>query len=872
MKPFALLVVLLVLLTPLWAQDGQRLPAKATPAPQTTLGTELAHLDWEPMRRGALLLVAPDLRVWEGKNLLPPPPRNGYGLPELVGYFEQQMVRFSTLTTAGPIRITELRVPPVVEDLQQDFNRERKPHTFLASLSPSQLQQAGGAQGIGYEDLSDAAQKALWDKMFPPTLDFLGSSAVPLGMISGQTPWDEKRRLPLLSVATQRRFRLCLRYKVTLLAQPGNIDIALSPPLPGSVTVALRALPVPPDQLGEYQSRRAKEGALTQEIPYHRKPSDLDLSSERFAVPISLDGAKTIGDVVQRSAQALRLELYADARLAPLPVYTRVVPGQTVRASDALNALLRATATTIRRLQVGSSVAYVMSYDRVPLGNLSVTLFDGTMPQELSKQREELSELKALTVAKSKLGQAKLLTSLPRGVGGGVSEKIWQAALEHKDTKFPLTELSGDTRAKVQAAWSARQGKPGSDGIPLPPAPQSVRARVGVVVQILCPSLGEANLEFIPPQDLMPPPDMPLVKLPVAIKMRGLRVRSPQTATEAKQLLNEAKRRGFTTLYVTLSGDASDDRGLGLLSAEKGPLSLVPTLSPLMPAPTDVSRERDISVTGRTASEMAQGRAALSDAARIFPFVIPIFEQITRLDALTPEAVPVDRFAARVARLAALPGVSQIAFTDLAAPGYLEESDSQVETLWAGGYSTAERLAFLRAKGIDPADFLFVDASLGASSEEISLPFFTDEEQSDPLKHAWKERCKERVELLRKRLEAAFRAARVSKPLQVLKAGFMSMGESSWNTWKGGLGPRNIPHWELLVAAEFGRNADSSTDPAAMIRQSLAQLLESRAASDGEQEPRESRGVSSPGFVYDLSELPLGEALKVLEVVIAPKN
>ncbi|WP_394793534.1 hypothetical protein [Armatimonas sp.] len=873
MKSLACLVFLATLVAlPALAQEQEVLrPATATKAiaaPQVTLQTGLEQLDWDPVRRGALLLVAPNTLLLTGKTPLPPP-RSGYGLPELVGYFEQQVVRFSTLTTAGPTQITELRVPDRFEDLQQDFYRPRSSHAFLASLSPSQIQQAAGAQGIGYTELSDARQRALWEKLFPPNLDFRGSSAVPPAMAAGQTPWYGKQSLPVLSVGTQRTFRIRLRCDLTFLAQPGNYSVSLSETPSGFVQVALRALPVSPDKLDEYQREQAKGKSGTGKVLYRRSPSDLDLSQERFAVPLSLADAKTVGDVVQRAAKALSLELYADARLASQPVFIRIAPGQSVSAADALNAILRASATTIRRLQAGQSAAFVITHDRVPLGNTSVTLFDGILPQEMGKMQEQMSDDKAQKLALRKLRQAKLLTTLPRAAGAGASENVWQAALEGKDAKFSLTELPGDVRGKIEAAWSARQGRPGPNGVPPPAAPQSALPKLRVNVQVLCPSLGEAQLSVLTLSDLTPQPEIPLVKLPETIKTRGLRVRSPKTQEEAKQLLAMCRARGVTVLYVALSGDANDDRGMSLLSAEKDALPLVPTLSPLMPAPTDTPRERDISVTGRTASEMAQGRPALSAIAQIMPFIVPLFEQITHLDALTPEAVPVDRFAERVARLAALPGVTQIGLHDLAALGYVNVSERGLETLWTGGYSASERLAFLRTHGIDPSDFLEVKGF--PNTGEFTLPFFTNSEQNTALQAAWNERRKARAVQLRKRLEAAFQTARLSKPLMQMDGGFVIMGRQQWKSWKGVAGPLNITYWEALTRLGPGGDGDS-LDETSTIRKWLAQRLERKAASSEENSFPEFAALPPAGFVYDLSDVPLAQALVLLEAIIAPKN
>uniref|UniRef100_UPI00286B6DF7 hypothetical protein n=1 Tax=Armatimonas sp. TaxID=1872638 RepID=UPI00286B6DF7 len=457
--------------------------------------------------------------------------------------------------------------------------------------------------------------------------------------------------------------------------------------------------------------------------------------------------------------------------------------------------------------------------------------------------------------------------------GAELPEKLWQAALESKKDPFPLAELSGSASARVQAVWQGFQGRPGPEGAPPPKAPQSVTPRAGLVVQVLCPGLGEAQLGLLGVSELVPQPEAPLVKLPETFKTRGLRVRPPKTPAEAKQLVAQAKARGFTTLYIALSGDANDDRGVGFLAAEKDTLALVPTLSPLMPSPTDSQREHDISVTGRTAAEMAQGRPALSAIAQIMPFIVPLFEQITRLDALTPEAVPVERFADRVARLAALPGVTQIGLHDLAALGYVGENEGGLETLWTGGFSATERLAFLRTQGIDPADFLDVNGF--PNTGEFKLPFFSDSEQNGALRNAWNARRKARATQFQKRLDAAFLAAKLTKPLQKMTSGFVMMGNQQWKNEKGGAGPINLPYWEALTRMGPGGGMED-TDETSSIRKWLTQRLTPRATSTSP-DTTEDFGFgpsisSTNGFVYDLADLPLAQALTHLETIIAAKS
>jgi hypothetical protein len=291
-----------------------------------------------------------------------------------------------------------------------------------------------------------------------------------------------------------------------------------------------------------------------------------------------------------------------------------------------------------------------------------------------------------------------------------------------------------------------------------------------------------------------------------------------------------------------------------------------------MPGPIDTQRERDISVTGRTTAELAQGRPSLGAIAQIIPYIVPLFEQITRLDALAPEAVPVERFTERVARLAALPGVVQIGLYDTAALGYQGSQERGLETLWTGGYSAAERLAFLRTKGIDPSDFLEVNGL--SSTGQFKLPFFSEDALTSTLRSAWDARRKARTDQLQKRLEAAFQVARVTKPVQKLSGGLALMGTQQWKTGKGSAGPVNLPYWEAMMSLIAGVDSDSP-DENSSIRRWLTQRLTPRPATanpDLQEELPGSQTIPAVGFVYDLADLSLAQALAHLEAIIAAKN
>jgi len=854
---------------PLRAQDEsvpQPPKAAAAPTEGATLQDGLAQLDWDPARRGPLLLIAPEKAKVKGRTL--PPPRGGYGLPELLGYVDQQLVRFPSLTSAGPNTMVVLSTPTVSSFRgMSEFFRQGEPRALLESLDAAQLNKALSAGGLGYADLTSEHQRGLWAKMLPYTLTFQETPGpFPAALGAGQSPWWGNQKIPVLSPAAQRNLRLRVSLDLTLTAKPGGYEVGFTERTGGAIQVALRALPQSPDDILRVRQEQEKLSS-TQTVPYRRKLSDLDTTTERFTTPISLTEVKTVGELVQRVAKAVNLELYADPRIAVLPVFVKALPDQSVTASDALGAVLRATCFTIRRLSAGRESAFVVTFDRVPLGNQSVALFDTMMPQLLQEMQNQMSEQKASSEASQKLRKKNLLKLLTRGEGAEAPEFLWSAALGGKSEPVPLASLPGSLQTKAQAIWTRVQAYKYPDGTPPPPRPEALLPRAQVRVFLSGEGLGRAELASLQVKELLPPEPPPLVSLPPTMKTRSLLVNPPREAASAKKLIALAKERGFNQLVVALSGDANDDLAVSLLTAEKDALPVLAMLSPITPAPTDTLRERDLSVTGRTALEMAQGRTALGELSTAIPFIRPLFEQITKLNALTPEAVPVERVASRVLKLTSLPGVAGVVFQGLKVPGYEQSFDADsLESLWTGGYTASERLAFLRAKGADPADFLQLEGVGGS----VALPFFGG--GRDETRRLWNERRKQRGELLRKRLDTALQAAKVTKPIWQLETRSVMDESGVWKPWKPGLnGPVQLAHWQALsqrMPFGGGDEAAAALDDIGLARLWLAQRLKRSVTSEEEGSPFPN-AVGPAGFVLDLTDLTFSESLALIEAVVA---
>jgi hypothetical protein len=120
-------------------------------------------------------------------------------------------------------------------------------------------------------------------------------------------------------------------------------------------------------------TRTLSYGALLrQEVPARAKPGDLPFESARLDSPLPLENAETLGDLVKAAGTACRLELYADARLAVLPV--TILRDGPIRSGDALRALSLAVTGAFRKVSSDGETAYVLSDDVEGLGTRQTRL------------------------------------------------------------------------------------------------------------------------------------------------------------------------------------------------------------------------------------------------------------------------------------------------------------------------------------------------------------------------------------------------------------------------------------------------------------------------------------------------------------------
>ncbi len=841
MRTFLSLVFLLALMPLARAQEEVPPPTVvATPgdpdAPETTptktLFDLLPELRWPARTRGPLLLVAPERVTLSRGVLASARSREGLSLTTLAPLVGHKIERFGNLSVLGPLQVPVMGFPQEVFQMMKSTMRPGAALPLLSVLSEAQWGMAASEAGLGREGLSSERQRKLWDEMIPPILSFKGNQPFPAGMGA-----DEP--LPM-TPAQVRALRLRVARKLELMVG-GVVQLDFFQEKSFFLSAAVDA------ELFSKQKQMAVammgQGGSPM-TPYQRKKTDLDPAP--LDAPLSPLGATTISELTGRIAKATGIELYADRRLGSVPIQIIAEPGQAVRAGDALAALIRATGTAVRRVSAGSESAFVLTFDRIPLAVSGTALSDELLPIFIGMAASARQAGKLPDV----------WDRLPRE-NNTLPENLWKLGEEAEPKPIPLSQLPPELAEQARKLGESFTSELEPDGRPTI-RKDTVTPRTQAHIELYAPFWSaSAELMEIPIGSFRASPDLSPTALPLKPKTRGLHVGLPRTDAERKKLLTLASERGINLILVPLSGDLRDDALFASLSKEGLPrkINIVPVLCPLQPSPDDTVLERDLSLTGRSATEMNAGRT-LGQLTEIMPPLGALFRQITERDFTSPEAAPVASFARRVAALSVLPGVNDIVLAELAAPGYDGKGRGDDDFLWSGGATPSARLASLRRDSFDPADIAIGLMGIAAP------PFFEGDEHIS----LWNKARQARHDAFLKRLDTALKATGQKSRLWVypLFASSGRPGSDPLSPWQGKLpatkAPASLRLHEHLGATMENINTSMSGQPTDdepnLTRRWLEKLF---------------KEASSESFVLSFSDVSLKDALLLLEAAVARK-
>ena len=689
-------------------------------------------------------------------------PNGTLALRDVAAFFDRKIVPAGGVSALAPTTMIVLNARPGKGDGFTGLSRAQKLTLLLGTLSPSQWRLLGGEQGLGAGDLSTPTQQNLFLSLLPDP--FVVRKPGPA------TAENQTRLTP----GQRASVRLAAARRVTLYVplaggNPNDFRILQARDANGE-DEQQRWTRVPDHQTRPVNTpRRNRTTAygvtVRDEVRSAAKPGDLPLDSARLNAPISLNGAKTVGDLVRRAGETTKLELYADARWAGLSL-TVLGDAQTpVRSGDALRALCLALSGTFRKVTAGGESAYVLTDDVRGVATRQ-RLIQTWMNRVGGEGLAQIAAVKKQIAAQRPEQYLRFRSDDPYALPDGLMETLETAAKANRRRVFDSGPGAGLSRSDLPPAFQQllrdsenRQ----SEGVLRTGGDTRIRpGQVGVQVKTrlvyLVPGAGliESDDDFRAGGDeslegawapyFVLPPAAPedaagnarvnVARLPANVAARALLARAANP-DEAAALAQAARTRGFNQLWLALpdaeSAASAQTRALldaALQAGKKNEVAIVAVVPLLrrrtgaaaasdepggiaeVNTPPDDALDRN--VLGQTTGQEGRRRAAS-----------PLFEQgrgdaeneLRRLREVvrrTPDLLRVDdagvaaRLKENLAALAATPGLAALVLEDTVAPGYQEPGTAtDVSTRYDAsgwGYTPALRLAFLREAGADPVD------------------------------------------------------------------------------------------------------------------------------------------------------------------------
>jgi hypothetical protein len=481
---------------------------------------------------------------------------------------------------------------------------------------------------------------------------------------------------------------------------------------------------------------------LRLQTPNHLKPGDLDLKSAALDVWVPLDGAHTVGDLIQAVRKKAGLELYADARLARLPIALKGGAAPFARASDLLEALGWATTATYR--QVGpthtdsKATVYLLAFDREGLA-----IRRGRIREWAQRGNDLLRATKARFDAQIQSKQARQYLGFADGDLLALTTEAQENLSnsnpddEMATTTVPASALTEGQRQQLADAIKKFQKNYPADASG---SPQTDRVGVNLYVRmtILIPGVGELRSENIwsdntiatAPKDSEVDPDQ---TKPIAGGHVIVSVAAPRDRAEAEALVQTTVSHGVRQLWIRLSSAGGTGTLGNCVAIGKTRHLPIVAMVPLMrvPAGSIPPLWSDINLFGETGPQWAAESAGLFDSAGT-DAKAPLPNPAT--EVMNPSVPPVlAALKSRLAAVAAIPGLSGVTLSDAIAPGYGGSQIARDASSYGGdfGYSIENRLAFIRRKGFDPID---LDPYFEKDERDrlpIGLPFADDNGDED---------------------------------------------------------------------------------------------------------------------------------------------
>ncbi|MGC4043971.1 MAG: hypothetical protein QM758_09255 [Armatimonas sp.] len=619
----------------------------------------------------------------------PPPP------PGIVAAQNWDVARKGSFIAVLPFRTVRTRLEKVgtvtamVPEQRLDFTgrptgpripqgRYQIARAFTYSLRDEQLRQLLSEQGLGRESL-DGRQTALFNSLFPASLIY--------GPEVGPRPDIPPKDSPLTPEQyAGLRLRVFQRAGMSILSDRG--------PAQG----------LPSSDKPEIAVKREQEPDVTlfRTVPNRLKSGELDFQAPELEVPVPLEGAKTVEDLLEQIKTTTGVSvLRADRRVLRSPVVT---VGSTARAGDLLKALCLSVSGAFRK--VGE--LYLLTDDVVGLGTRYTLLEQWRQEGFAEANREEDAFVKRRTALK--LSERVFVENTV-----GLSPKALEFARSNPTHELgrsipglSSTELSQKTRTRLEDyVLEHPTGKIYDLNPPPTVALRSDRflPTLGNHAQLLIPDVGGVSsnnalniagavLGFFPSLSSL---SKEKLSLPVAWTERALQLPAePEFMEHLPELLQAAKHAGLKALWLRVDPEASKSTPLlqqAHKACQEAGMVLVADIEPLHVVDSK-SFEPDWNILGETSLEQVQHQEKLVGGPP------PLWEHTHTWIVPTPAAQMVVR--REIAQIAALPEVSAVALNSVHPQGYGVFGSSIPGSSF--GYTLQNRLALIESEQLDPID------------------------------------------------------------------------------------------------------------------------------------------------------------------------
>jgi len=689
--------------------------------------------------------------------------------PEAVAaIYGQQIFRFGRVQAIAPMQVKVLNADPNLAALPGDQLISIHPLPYLLGTLDQAQWKLLTTTGLKPSDLNDD-QQALLRAALPRPFHIVpaGLQDVRLPANFFERPDWNSREFEAMINAYQRHIEIVGDAELQQVSLRAflNVDFTLDAPGRGTVgfdpqnndftaggAYKLAADSTFPD-LSTNSTKQHLTDILCPTVLNSLKPGDLDWDSSALRAAVSVDGIKTIGELVDQAAKATGLELYSDPRFANRDIKFVGDRATPQAAADLLQALTLCISGAWRKV----GPAYVLTNDVEGYGaqRQHIEEIATAWSNRLAKADHDVGgHLKDLDWGNT--------LSFPPAYAGALSSKQRAATLkdaENHNAHLRWSDLPSSAQASIRKQLQDTIQNP-ETAVTYPAVLAGLKPDTSVGVDynvqfgLQLPRTGImllGNKYRVQSRHAMDTsnPVLPTVDQKVVLTepSRGVlcAVASPEEARMAVDKLADA---GLNTLYLdvfhngcayfpntVLKPDSDADSqvlGAAIAEGENRHVGVVAVVDMFRwradmdrehPHAMPVGYQEDVTVTGETPSSAIQRRLASDEIGVDRVMMVGPMKKSGWASPMEPSVRRM--LPALLSALASAHGIAGIALQDTAPPGIVAD-DSARQFGISVGYSLRNRLAILRQSHYDPIDTGDASATLWMPEQGFQSTFPLD--------------------------------------------------------------------------------------------------------------------------------------------------